>query len=609
MTDYAFSENNNKKRINLKAIVCVILALFMVILPFTDFANVETVAEAYAKTADNEPAIEIVRDGTKAYLYFKNCVGLTNTDFSLSFDPSVVAGAKMTYGEDCLKMLAAEFRKKNRPELIFVADDLSYAICGFYFVDYLWSSEKFEQEASGCGINGEYFHFATLTFELKSGKKASDVKITASGAFTFDDEKTGIRFIEKESGAVPETTKPSTIVPETTKPSIPEEDKDNTEPSGGKPVVEIVKDGAKAYLYFKNCTGLMVADFSVKLNSDVVASVKNETGKDLSKMQKSFYALSAVNESNVSDVRFSLVFADELCSSEEFEEKAAGCSINGEYFHFATLTMELNDGCTADDIKISAKGTFALGSEEREEINFVVTSNESEVESTEHSHKYSSKVTKKAGCTNTGVKTFICSCGDKYTEEIPTLGGHQLSWKVVKKATSFEEGKKEGKCKNCDYKKTVIIEKLPEIAVKPEKKNEIKLSGKDKVLSISGTDVSKMIESVPGNTVIQTAEGKEAEKDALIATGMKIVMMDSKGKVVDTRVVVVPGDVDCDGEVTASDARNTLRRSVGLEELDVYQTAAADIQQDKNVGADDARTILRNSVGLDNTDELFRNVS
>ncbi len=39
-----------------------------------------------------------------------------------------------------------------------------------------------------------------------------------------------------------------------------------------------------------------------------------------------------------------------------------------------------------------------------------------------HTHSYTSKITTAATCTEDGVKTFTCSCGDKYTEEIPALG-------------------------------------------------------------------------------------------------------------------------------------------------------------------------------------------
>lgn len=39
-----------------------------------------------------------------------------------------------------------------------------------------------------------------------------------------------------------------------------------------------------------------------------------------------------------------------------------------------------------------------------------------------HTHSYTSKVTKKATCTESGVKTFNCDCGKTYTETIPATG-------------------------------------------------------------------------------------------------------------------------------------------------------------------------------------------
>ena len=39
-----------------------------------------------------------------------------------------------------------------------------------------------------------------------------------------------------------------------------------------------------------------------------------------------------------------------------------------------------------------------------------------------HSHSYASKITKEATCTEKGVKTFTCSCGATYTEDIPAKG-------------------------------------------------------------------------------------------------------------------------------------------------------------------------------------------
>ena len=64
------------------------------------------------------------------------------------------------------------------------------------------------------------------------------------------------------------------------------------------------------------------------------------------------------------------------------------------------------------------------------------------------------------------------------------------------------------------------------------------------------------------------------------------------------------GDVNCDGEITAGDARIVLRASVSLETLTATETELADINNDDVITAGDARLILRYSVGL--TDEWPR---
>ena len=59
------------------------------------------------------------------------------------------------------------------------------------------------------------------------------------------------------------------------------------------------------------------------------------------------------------------------------------------------------------------------------------------------------------------------------------------------------------------------------------------------------------------------------------------------------------GDVDGDGKISASDARLTLRASVGLEKLDSQSTKKADADKNDKITAADARLILRASVGLE----------
>ncbi len=69
--------------------------------------------------------------------------------------------------------------------------------------------------------------------------------------------------------------------------------------------------------------------------------------------------------------------------------------------------------------------------------------------------------------------------------------------------------------------------------------------------------------------------------------------------VVEAQKVLVRGDADGDGKVTAADARLALRSSVNLEKLTAEQISLVDIDKDNKVTAADARMILRASVNLE----------
>ena len=65
-----------------------------------------------------------------------------------------------------------------------------------------------------------------------------------------------------------------------------------------------------------------------------------------------------------------------------------------------------------------------------------------------HEHSYTSKVTKAATCTENGIRTYTCSCGDKYTESIKATG-HSYTSKVTTAATCTEAGVKTYLCTKC----------------------------------------------------------------------------------------------------------------------------------------------------------------
>ena len=78
---------------------------------------------------------------------------------------------------------------------------------------------------------------------------------------------------------------------------------------------------------------------------------------------------------------------------------------------------------------------------------------------TKCSHKYQSKVTKEATCSQQGTKTFTCSlCNDSYTEVIATLNHIEVVDKAVT-ATCTKDGLSEGKhCYNCN--KVIIAQAI-----------------------------------------------------------------------------------------------------------------------------------------------------
>ena len=60
-----------------------------------------------------------------------------------------------------------------------------------------------------------------------------------------------------------------------------------------------------------------------------------------------------------------------------------------------------------------------------------------------HKHEYQSAVTKEATCTEAGIRTYTCSCGDQYTEEIDAAGHQEVKDPAVE-PTETTEGKTEG---------------------------------------------------------------------------------------------------------------------------------------------------------------------
>ncbi|MBQ7637597.1 MAG: hypothetical protein IJS90_01685, partial [Clostridia bacterium] len=245
-------------------------------------------------------------------------------------------------------------------------------------------------------------------------------------------------------------------------------------------------------------------------------------------------------------------------------------------------------------------------------------------------------------CTEKGFKAYDTCARCDYTsfEELDALG-HDLVHHDEKAATCTEKGYKAyDACSRCDY---TTFEETPALGHTPGKvqiENEVPATTSapgsyDKVVycevcghemtrktipvpvipaitSLYAKELGKYIYVVPGTTAGSlkklageassvTKNGVAVDAETLLASGMELTKEDG------TKLfVIVKGDNDGDGEITASDARNALRIAVRLDEPEEWQLYAGIVTDDSAadtgklaVSAADARAILRVAVKLD----------
>lgn len=75
-----------------------------------------------------------------------------------------------------------------------------------------------------------------------------------------------------------------------------------------------------------------------------------------------------------------------------------------------------------------------------------------------HTHSYTETITTTPTCTENGIKTYTCGCGNSYTEVIPAIG-HQFSDYIYNNdATTSADGTKTRHCTVCDVRETITAE-------------------------------------------------------------------------------------------------------------------------------------------------------
>ncbi len=120
------------------------------------------------------------------------------------------------------------------------------------------------------------------------------------------------------------------------------------------------------------------------------------------------------------------------------------------------------------------------------------------------------------------------------------------------------------------------------------------------------TTVSNFINQYPDQHIFVFGNNnEELSVDTLIGTGAIAYIKNADGGYFNYLIIYI-GDIDSDGQITAADARHTLRNSASLEEFSEIQKHAANVDFDELIIARNARRILRASANLENPKDWLK---
>ena len=156
-----------------------------------------------------------------------------------------------------------------------------------------------------------------------------------------------------------------------------------------------------------------------------------------------------------------------------------------------------------------------------------------------HEHSYTSSVTRQPTCTQNGIRTYTCSCGDSYTEAIPVVG-HTYSAQVTH-PTCTAQGYTTHTCTVCGH------------------------SYRDSYTSAKG-------HSFKDGTCTECGSKDPDE--------------------------LMPGDLDGDGLISSADAVMLARYLVDLTDLTDKQLQAADVDRDGAITSGDSVRLARFLAGV-----------
>ena len=184
-------------------------------------------------------------------------------------------------------------------------------------------------------------------------------------------------------------------------------------------------------------------------------------------------------------------------------------------------------------------------------------------------HDYEKAVTAST-CTETGFTTYTCKvCANSYKGEFTAELGHDFG--------------ADGKCSRCD--------EVTVVSVTFTDNTGISVDDEAKTVIIRNTLNSEALSAniASGNWTVTKADGTALAEGTAVATGCLI-----KSATTDLSYsIVILGDVNGDGKITASDARSVLRVASKLDSSSGLFNLAADCDGKANITASDARLVLR----------------
>ena len=137
-----------------------------------------------------------------------------------------------------------------------------------------------------------------------------------------------------------------------------------------------------------------------------------------------------------------------------------GTTVNVKEDGTATVTPAPEPETTQKPTEPTQKPTESTQNTSKTETATTKEPEKTPVKTPTHTHSYTSIVIREATCSIEGVKTYTCTCGDSYTEDIEKTSHVVGEWRVTKNATCKETGTKVKECTTCGTQiETAIVEK------------------------------------------------------------------------------------------------------------------------------------------------------